>query len=222
MTCQPLVELVAALAGDRGPLVPVDGTLHRSPSRLRGHLQQIIDGAGASRLVLAMGLCGGATSDLAAGRATLALPLVDDCLALLLGSQEEYRRQTGECPGTYFLSKGWLDSPDSIVGEYERCRALRGADFARRMVRCLIGGYRRMVYIETGLPGEEEAVSRAGAFASAFGLEFLRRPGDLALLSNLVRGRPDPRVLTLPPGATTSFFDFLPRDNGHRPAGVRG
>ncbi|MDI6895289.1 MAG: DUF1638 domain-containing protein [Bacillota bacterium] len=209
ITCQPLAEVVSVLAGGRVPLHLVDSKLHRSPPRLHDYLQQLIEDNPADCVVLAMGLCGGAASDLVVKQGALVLPRVDDCLALLLGSQESYRQQAGECPGTYYLSKGWLDCPDNIVAEYERCVERRGPDGARRVFRSLIGNYRRLVYIEAGLAEEECFACRAQSFAGTFDLEFHRRPADLRLLANLVRGKRDPRTITFPAGKTTSVLDFL-------------
>lgn len=210
ITCQPLAEVVSLLAGGRVPVHLVDSKLHRSPPRLRDYLQQLIERNPGDRVVLAMGLCGGATSDLVVRRGTLILPRVDDCVALLLGSQEAYRQQANACPGTYYLSKGWLDCPDNIVAEYERCLERRGREDARRILRSLIGNYRRLVYIEAGLPEEECFACRAQSFAGTFNLEFHRRPANLTLLANLVRGDRDPRIITFPTGKTTSVLDFLP------------
>jgi len=213
ITCQPLAEVVSMLAGGRVPVHVVDSKLHRSPPRLHDYLQQLIAREPGDRVALAMGLCGGATSGLVVRRGTLILPRVDDCVALLLGSQEAYRQQASECPGTYYLSKGWLDCPDNIVAEYERCLERRGPEDARRILHSLIGNYRRLVYIEAGLPGEDSFAGRAQSFAGTFTLESPRRPADLTLLANLVRGKSDPRIITFPAGKATSVLDFLPQSS---------
>ncbi|MDI6894816.1 MAG: hypothetical protein QME70_09465 [Bacillota bacterium] len=67
------------------------------------------------------------------------------------------------------------------------------------------------VYIEAGLPEEEFLACRAQSFAGTLNLEFHRRPADLTVLANLVRGNRDPRIITFPAGKTTSVLDFLPQ-----------
>ncbi|HSW09945.1 MAG TPA: DUF1638 domain-containing protein [Bacillota bacterium] len=208
VTCQPLAEIVQGLIHADCALHRVDGALHRSPSRLREHLQQLIDVYPGRRIGLAMGLCGGATSGLRAAPGGLALPKVHDCIALLLGSQAAYRELAAECAGTYYLSKGWVDSQGSLLADHARCVDRWGAEQAGRIFGAILHNYRRLVYIHAGLPGEGLAADRGRAFATEFNLDFAILQADLGLLSDLLRGEPAAGAITLKAGAYTSLHDF--------------
>src|SRR3972149_3209798 len=78
--------------------------LHNEPPDLRARLQAEIDAAGSDydAVVLAYGLCGGATAGLRAGRVPLVVPRAHDCITIFLGSRERYGEQFGAPPGTYW------------------------------------------------------------------------------------------------------------------------
>jgi hypothetical protein len=98
----------------------LDYGLHRVPARMTGTLQEMISGIEEpSLIVLGYGLCGNGLKGLKAGVHTLLVPRVDDCIALLLGSYRTYMREFQAVPGTYYLSKGWLESGSHPLKEYQ-------------------------------------------------------------------------------------------------------
>jgi hypothetical protein len=204
-----LAEIVQGLLGGDPKFHRVDETLHRSPSLLREHLQAVIDAHPRQRIVLTMGLCGGATAGLRAGSGGLSLPRVDDCLALLLGSRQLYRELAAQCAGTYYLSKGWVEARGSLLADHARWGEQWGAAKARQVFGTLLRKYRRVVYIHAGLLREDLAVDQGKAFAAQFQLDFSIAPADLRLLAQLLRGEPAREIIALPAGAGTSLADFL-------------
>jgi hypothetical protein len=98
----------------------MDYGLHRVPRNMTGALQEVLDGlAEPSLVVLGYGLCGNGLMGLRAGPHTLLVPRADDCIALLLGSYRAYMREFQAVPGTYYLSKGWLESGSHPLREYQ-------------------------------------------------------------------------------------------------------
>jgi hypothetical protein len=94
--------------------------LHRYPERLRQSIQAILDNLASPNLVvLGYGLCGNGLRGIKAGKHTLLIPRVDDCIPLLLGSYESYRHQMKAEPATFYLSKGWLKSGSTPLTEYQ-------------------------------------------------------------------------------------------------------
>jgi hypothetical protein len=113
-----LLELAPAEAADNA--VFMDYGLHRQPGKMTHELQEKIDGIEAPSLILlGYGLCGKGLAGIKSGRHTLKIPRVDDCIAILLGSRQAYRREFNAVPGTYYLSKGWLESGSHPLKEYE-------------------------------------------------------------------------------------------------------
>ncbi len=132
------------------PLLPADVTsqvldfgLHVNPPALKAALQTAIDTAAADEVILGYGLCSQAVIGLRANGCTLVVPRVDDCISIFLGSGEEYRRQARAAPGTYYLTKGWIEVGDTPFREYDRLVEQYGPERADRLIRlalraCLI------------------------------------------------------------------------------------
>jgi hypothetical protein len=121
VSCQVLQDLLADLLPDHlvQQVTFMDYGLHRVPSRMTGALQEVLDSlAKPSLVVLGYGLCGTGLKGLKAGPHTLLVPRVDDCITLLLGSYRAYMREFQAVPGTYYLSKGWLESGSHPLKEY--------------------------------------------------------------------------------------------------------
>ena len=106
------------------PLLPagvktrvLDFGLHVNPDKLRQTLQQAIDEAAkkAGTIILGYGLCSNAVIGLYSANSTLVVPRVDDCIAIFLGSTAAYREQSQKEPGTYYLTKGWIEAADLII-----------------------------------------------------------------------------------------------------------
>ena len=106
----------------------MDYGLHRVPVKMTRSLQDEIDGIEVpSLVVLGYGLCGNGLNGIRAGIHTLLVPRVDDCIAIILGSRQAYIREFEAVPGTYYLSKGWLESGSHPLKEYEKYTEKYGA-----------------------------------------------------------------------------------------------
>jgi hypothetical protein len=113
----PLTRLLPSPLRSRA--VFMDYGLHRTPGLMRQRLQAVLAQVRpASRLLLGYGRCGNGLVGLRAGRHTLIVPQVDDCIAVLLGSRQAYRKQFAAEPGTYYLSTGWLEAGAHPLQEY--------------------------------------------------------------------------------------------------------
>jgi hypothetical protein len=98
----------------------MDYGLHRVPDKMTWTLQAAINSVEVpSLVVLGYGLCGNGLKGLRAGQHTLLVPRTDDCIAILLGSHRAYLREFQAVPGTYYLTKGWLESGSNPLQEYE-------------------------------------------------------------------------------------------------------
>jgi hypothetical protein len=122
VSCQVLQDLLANLLPDglAQQVTFMDYGLHQVPGQMAGALQEVLDGLEQpSLVVLGYGLCGTGLKGLKAGPHTLLVPRVDDCISLLLGSYRAYMREFQAVPGTYYLSKGWLESGSHPLKEYQ-------------------------------------------------------------------------------------------------------
>ena len=122
VSCQVLQDLLAGLLPDglAQQVIFMDYGLHQVPGKMAGTLQEVLDDLDrASLVLLGYGLCGTGLKGLKAGPHTLLVPCVDDCIALLLGSYRDYMREFQAVPGTYYLSKGWLESGSHPLKEFQ-------------------------------------------------------------------------------------------------------
>ena len=114
LTCEVLARSVYLCAARSPNVVDVHLNrrgLHDDPPNLREILQEQIDRSGApyDALVLAYGLCGGATAGLRAGAIPLVVPRAHDCITLFLGSRERYQTEFSADPGTYWYVQDYLE-----------------------------------------------------------------------------------------------------------------
>ncbi len=126
----------------------MDYGLHRIPKKMTHVLQAELDDIEPpSLVVLGYGLCGNGLDGLQAGRHTLLIPRTDDCIALLLGSYEAYRREFQSVPGTYYLSKGWLECGSHPLKEYEDLAAKYGEEEAGSLMDMQYKNYERICLV---------------------------------------------------------------------------
>jgi hypothetical protein len=92
--------------------------LHDTPAELRGRLQAEIDATGPEydAVVLAYGLCGGATAGLAAGEIPMVVPQAHDCSTIFLGSRDRYQAEFTADPGTYWYATDYVERGEAGPG----------------------------------------------------------------------------------------------------------
>ena len=166
---------------------------HNIPQRRREQIQSALDDCREyDTVLLAMSLCGNAAADLVTPGPQVVLPRCDDCITLLLGSEE----QRTHYPATYFLTEGWLAGKDNLWAEYRRTEEKYGTDRARRIFSSMLANYRYLAYVDTGCGNAAREVQH---IAGQLGLEYLQIPGTLTWLEALLTGTWDTRFLILPP-----------------------
>lgn len=188
----------------------LDFGLHVHPDALRSTLQEAIDRASetAERIILGYGLCSQAVVGLRANGCTLVVPKVDDCIAIFLGSCEAYREQAHLAPGTYYLTKGWIEAGDSPFDEYDSLVAQYGEEKARWLMSRILKNYTRLALINTGQYELERYRDYSRRTAERFGLRYEEIPGSDALVKRILHGPWDGDFVIAHPGETISYLDF--------------
>lgn len=188
----------------------LDFGLHLHPGELTGALQAAIDASlGYETILLGYGLCSRAVVGLRATTAQLVIPRVDDCIAIFLGSCDAYREQARQEPGTYYLTKGWIEVGDSPFDEERRLAARYGEGTAARMVGLMLRNYTRLALINTGAQDIDRYREYARRSAERFGLRFEEIPGAPSLVEKLLFGPWDEECVVVPPGGTVALEDFM-------------
>jgi hypothetical protein len=189
----------------------LDFGLHLRPEKLRESLQAKIDEASSSvdALLLGYGLCSMAVVGLQARQAHLVIPRVDDCIAIFLGSCAAYKEQARKEPGTYYLTKGWIEVGDTPFEEHQQLVERYGEAKARRMTGLMLKNYRRLAFINTGQYEIERFREYARQTAQAFNLNFEEIDGSPALVQKMVSGPWDDEFVVVAPGETVKYTDFV-------------
>ena len=188
----------------------LDFGLHIRPENLRGALQQAIDAASASAetIILGYGLCSQAVVGLTANGCTLVVPRVDDCIAIFLGSDGAYREQQRAEPGSYYLTKGWIEVSDTLLDEYQRTVEAYGQQRADRMMQIMLKNYTRLAFIDTGQHEQERYREYSRKAAQQLGLRYEEIPGSDALVIKMLHGPWDDEFVVAHPGETITYLDF--------------
>jgi hypothetical protein len=150
ISCQVLQDMLEQhLPADlAGQVTFMDYGLHRLPHKMTWSLQEAIDAVEEpSLIVLGYGLCGNGLNGIKSGKHTLLVPRADDCIAILLGSREAYMREFEATPGTYYLSKGWLESGSHPLKEYHEYVEKYGPDDAAWIMDQQYQNYERLVLV---------------------------------------------------------------------------
>ena len=189
----------------------LDFGLHLQPGALKKALQAKIEEASgqADVLLLGYGLCSMAVVGLHATTAHLVIPRVDDCIAIFLGSCTAYKEQAQKEPGTYYLTKGWIEVGDSPFSEYQRLVEKFGEAKAERITRLMLRNYTRLGFINTGQYEIERYRDYARMTAEKFNLRFEELDGSPALVKKMVFGPWDDEFLVAEPGQTIQYTDFV-------------
>jgi hypothetical protein len=214
IACAAVIEEMSPFIPPRMSYEVLDFGLHTDPESLKIALQNAIDSSAPDieSILLGYGLCSQAVVGLRSGSHTVVMPRVDDCIAIFLGSAAEYHKQYDTVPGTYYLTKGWIESNDTPFSEYDTLVERYGERIAQRVIKQILKNYTRLAFISTGNNKLEYYREHARSMAERFTLRYEEIQGSDAIIKKLLYGPWNDEFVIIPPGQTISFFDF--RKNG--------
>lgn len=195
-----------------------DYALHRVPKNLRKTLQDAIDNIEQpSLIVLGYGLCGNGLHEIQAGKHTLLIPRTDDCIAIILGSYQAYRREFDKEPATYYLSKGWLEGGSTPLQEHQDLIEKYGRKKADWLMDYQYHNYKRLALIVQNTQEVETyrpAAKEVARYCERWGLRYEELVGTDALLRRLFEiavslDQVDDDFLVIPPGGVLTQDQFF-------------
>ena len=217
-----MVMACATVIEEMLPLLPAgmhhqvfDFGLHVYPDKLRRTLQEAIDGVSGQydTILLGYGMCSQAVVGVRANGGRLVVPKVDDCIAIFLGSRAAYTTQSRAEPGTYYLTKGWIEVGDTPFSEFDRTIQRYGKERAERLYKLMLANYKRLALINTGQYELERYRDYARRTAERFGLRYEEVEGSDVLVRKLLFGPWDDEFVVIEPGQTFELRQFLRSDN---------
>lgn len=195
-----------------------DYGLHSVPKNLRQTLQQAIDGfEQPSLIVLGYGLCGNGLDGINAGKHYLLIPRTDDCIAILLGSYQAYLREMNTEPGTYYLSKGWLEAGTNPLAESRKYEEKYGAETTAFLMDTQYHHYRRLMMVarnEQELGTYRAQAQEVAAYCVRWGMRYEELLGTDDYLRRLVEiaiglEQTGDEFLLIPPGGMLTQAHFI-------------
>jgi hypothetical protein len=213
IACATVIEEMLPLLPADVPYEELDFGLHIHPQKLKEVLQEKIVEASqqADVLLLGYGLCSMAVVGLRATTATLVIPRTDDCIAIFLGSCDAYKEQARKEPGTYYLTKGWIEVGDTPFEQHQKLVEKYGAEKAEYVTRLMLKNYKRLAFINTAQYEIERYQAYSRATAEKFGLRFEEIEGSPNLVRKMLFGPWDDEFVVVSPGETITFQHFTDR-----------
>jgi hypothetical protein len=220
LACQVMESMLADLLpeGLASDVIYFDYGLHRAPNKMTFTLQDAIDSIEQpSLVVLGYGLCGNGLNGIKAGKHTLLIPRVDDCIAILLGSHSAYMREFESVPGTYYLSKGWLESGSHPLKEYEKYKEKYGPEDAAWVMDQQYQHYERLALVahtQEDLDKYRLQAKEVARFCERWGYRYEEILGSDAYVRRFIEvaaalDKADGDFVVVPPGGEISQNQFV-------------
>ncbi|KAA8664175.1 DUF1638 domain-containing protein [Clostridium sp. HV4-5-A1G] len=209
VACQTIEDELNKAIGEIGcnyPVLWIKSGLHLQPDSLKECLQCELDHiSNVEQVILAFGYCGNAIIGLKPPTYRMIFPRVDDCITLLLGSCKRRNELSGD-GGTYFLTKGWLESERNIWIEYQEAVKRYGREKAEKIYSIVFKHYQKLGVIKTGAYELENYLEKTKKIASELKLQYEVLPGTIEYIKKLLTGPWDPReFITINPGETVTM-----------------
>jgi hypothetical protein len=199
-----------------------DSGLHVYPNKLKQATQDQIDQISTpSLIVLGYGLCGNGMHGIKAGVHTLLIPRVDDCIALLMGSRGRYLVEKEKNAGTYFMTRGWLDSDANPLAEYNKTAERLGEKKAMLVMDIQYKNYSRLMFVahqERDFTAYKSKIEPVVEFCQRWEMEYEEYLGDIDYLRQLIiiadqaeidQFKTNENFIVVPPGGELSQMDFI-------------
>jgi hypothetical protein len=192
LACRVLQSIMEPYLRDANiPATFMEYGFHRTPQLMTPALQEELDRVvEPSVFIIGYGLCGNGLAGLKAGQHTLIVPRADDCITLLLGSYESYIREFTAEPGTYYLTKGWLESGSHPLKEYRELLEKYDQETADWIMDEQYRNYKRLVLVA---PDQAEldacrakAREVADFCAERWGFQYEEKLGSDAFVKTLI------------------------------------
>ncbi|MGA2955601.1 MAG: DUF1638 domain-containing protein [Thermodesulfobacteriota bacterium] len=190
----------------------LEQSLHRTPQKMKEAIQEEInkaEGWEGDSIILSYGLCSNGIVGIKANRHTLVIPRVHDCITLFLGARERYLEEHQKEPGTYYLTRGWIDEKKSPLGIYEEYCQKYGKETAEWAIREELKNYTRIALVESELGVSDAHRKHARENAHFLNLRYEEIKGSLDFFRKIIQGPWDKDFVVLKPGEEATQEIFL-------------
>ncbi len=212
LSCSSLllhVEAAQTKMHTRFPVVNLDRRLHAEPKRMRSSILKTLEALPPSceTVLAAMGYCGGSWNHIPLSRRVV-IPKVDDCITLLLHTDDTPHGNLKEAGHMYF--RDCDTGAYSIEGMKEEICRTYGMEFGTSIFGSWFQNYTNADIIDTGVYDcySEEYVTEAQKNADLIRCSLGYVEGSNRILEKLVSGQWDAQFIVLESGQEMTEQDF--------------
>lgn len=217
LACRVLEDLLGPRLDEDARVIYLDFGLHDRPVEMGPALQERLDAIPEpSTVIVGYGLCGNGVVGIESGPHTLVFPRTHDCVGMMLGSRRRYAEEFAAEPGTYYLTRGWLESGDDPLTDYNHCVEEYGIARADRITDMMYGSYRKLrlvAFSQEELANVRPLAAPVAEFCrDRWGFQYDEYIGDPGLVESLAQADTtgeNPDLLVVPPGTTVTQQMFL-------------
>lgn len=207
VVCESVLPEVEQLASSNLDIKVLEFGLHNHPSRLNERLRECLAEIEKDEryktALFGYGLCSEGVVGLKPQRVQMVIPKTDDCIALFLGSRARYIKELRKEPGTFYLTKGWIEYGENPLAIYNQ-----EVDWAKKyppekahwVAKEVVRNYKRIALIDTGVYDISPYKDYARKTAEVFDMNCEVIPGSLTLLEKLLSGDWDENFVVVGPG----------------------
>ena len=212
IACNIMKDELLRFEGNGISFIFLEQSLHRTPQKMKEVIKEEVEKADSwdgDYIILSYGLCSNGILGVKSNRHAIVIPRVHDCIALFLGSWEKYAEEHQKEPGTYYLTKGWIEEGKSPLGIYHEYSERYGAETAEWVIKEELKNYTRIALVDTGLHLTETHRDHAKENARFLNLRYEEINGSLAFFEKMLRGWWDKDFIILKPGEEATLELFL-------------
>jgi hypothetical protein len=190
----------------------LEQSLHRTPQKMKPIIQEEIDraeGWEGDTIILGYGLCSNGIVGVKSKSHSIVIPRVHDCITLFLGSSERFMEEHQKEPGTYYLTKGWIEEGKSPLGVYQEYCQRYGTETAEWAIKEELKNYTRIALVDIGVGLSDCHREHAKENARFLHLRYEEINGSLAFFEKMIRGWWSDGFIILKPGEEVTQGLFL-------------
>lgn len=195
------VEAAQAKMHTQFPVIKLDRRFHAEPKQMRNHILKVLNSLPESceTVLVAMGYCGGSWNNIALSKRVV-IPKVDDCITLLLHTDDTPHINLKEAGHMYF--RDCDIGPYSVEGIKEELCRTYGMEFGTSIFGSWFQNYTNADIIDTGVYDcySEEYAVEAQKNADLIRCSLGYVEGSNHILEKLISGQWDAQFVVFEPG----------------------
>ncbi|MDP4159571.1 MAG: DUF1638 domain-containing protein [Bacillota bacterium] len=182
----------------------IEQAMHDVPDKLHLKAEEKIKEAEkvlnpGDTVLLFLGNCGGSLKGLSSETLELIYPNVDDCIPVILGSMERFKRMHAERPGTFYMNKNWIDSGQDPLSSSRKYIETYGEKKGWKVSKVMYKNYTTFALIDNGCYELEKYRAHVHEACEKFEKIYSEEKGDLKFVEAILKRECE--MVSIPPNS---------------------